>query len=146
MAVRTENVIVSFDRGGAKAMERLARAIEQSNQIEIDKERHRRAEKEKAAEKARAAPTGCDEHCPVHEVADDESGEVAEDVSYDYTVIGPECFVDGVVISYKGENYYKSCDAFVYDREDGGQSFCVLRVNHHGTIHEAYDGKLRDGK
>jgi hypothetical protein len=82
MGGRPEIVTVSFDRGGAKAMERLARAIEQSNQIEIDKERHRRAEREKAAKKAT-----------------DENG---------FIDIGPECFTDGKVISYKGENYHLS--------------------------------------
>lgn len=27
--------------------------------------------------------------------------------SGDFTVIGPECFTDGEVICYKGENYFK---------------------------------------
>lgn len=27
--------------------------------------------------------------------------------SGDFTVIGPECFTDGEVIAYKGENYVK---------------------------------------
>jgi len=27
--------------------------------------------------------------------------------SGDFTVIGPECFTDGTVIAYKGENYVK---------------------------------------
>lgn len=61
-----------------------------------------------------------------------------------YTDIGPECFTNGDVISYKGENYYRACDAFVTDRPEGGQSFCVKRINHPGTIHEAYDGTTRD--
>lgn len=63
-----------------------------------------------------------------------------------YTDIGPECFTNGNVISYKGENYYRACDAFVTDRPEGGQSFCVKRVDHPGTIHEAYDGTIRDDK
>jgi len=64
-----------------------------------------------------------------------------------YIDIGPECFTNGNVISYKGENYYRACDAFVNDRsEEGGQSFCVKRVDHPGTIHEAYDGTIRDEK
>lgn len=60
-----------------------------------------------------------------------------------FTDIGPECFTNGLVISYKGENYYKACDTFVYDRKEGGQSFCVKRVGHPGKIHEAYDGVTR---
>lgn len=60
-----------------------------------------------------------------------------------FTDIGPECFTDDYVISYKGENYYKACDEFVYDRDDGGQSFCVKRVDHPGMYHEAYDGRQK---
>jgi hypothetical protein len=64
----------------------------------------------------------------------------------DIVDIGAECFVDTDihVISYRGENYYKACDAFVRDRPDGGQSFCVKRVDHPGNIHEAYDGYVRE--
>lgn len=128
MAGRTETFTVTFDRGGAKALERLSRAIEQSNLLELEKIRDRRAKDEVAV------PIGCDEHCPVHE---------AKDVDSSYTVIGPKCFTDGKVISYKGENYYKTCDAYVYDHEGGGQSFCVLRLGHPNKYHEAYDGHLK---
>lgn len=62
-----------------------------------------------------------------------------------YTNIGPECFAIGNVISYKGANYYKACDKFVTDRQEGEPSFCVKRVGHPGDIHEAYDGKTRKG-
>lgn len=60
--------------------------------------------------------------------------------------IGPECFADtdAAVISYKGDNYYRACDAFVVDLEDGGQAFCVKRVGHPGKIHEAYYGETRE--
>lgn len=59
--------------------------------------------------------------------------------------IGPECFAsaDVHVISYKGDNYYKSCDEFVADRPKGGQTFCVKRIGHPGTIHEDWDGLVR---
>lgn len=60
-----------------------------------------------------------------------------------YTVLGPECFTNGLVISYQGENYFKACEEFVFDLPDGGQSFCVKRVNHPGDIHEDYDGRTR---
>lgn len=60
--------------------------------------------------------------------------------------LGPELFiVDGDVISYKGENFYRACNAFVRDLPDGGQSFCVKRVGHPGGVHEAYDGSLLRG-
>lgn len=59
--------------------------------------------------------------------------------------IGPECFADGdeEVISYKGANYYKACDAFVAELPDGAVSHCVKRVYHLGLIHEDYDGRTR---
>lgn len=62
-----------------------------------------------------------------------------------YGVIAPECiiFADDSVISYKGANYYRACDEFVSDLPEGGQSFCVKRVNHPGTIHEDYFGRTR---
>jgi hypothetical protein len=63
--------------------------------------------------------------------------------STNYTDIGPECFTNGEVISYKGENYYKACDVFVADLPDGGQCFCVKRVGHPGLVHESYDGLKR---
>lgn len=58
----------------------------------------------------------------------------------DFTILGPECFTDGAVIWYRGENYYRACNEFVYEPADGGQAFCVRRVGHHGDVHEAYDG------
>lgn len=54
-----------------------------------------------------------------------------------------QAFTNGDVIGYKGENYYRACDAFVANNDDGGQAFCVKRVNHPGHIHEAYDGRVR---
>lgn len=59
--------------------------------------------------------------------------------------IGPECFADEKeeVISYKGANYYKACDAFVADNPDGGASYCVKRVHHPSILHEAFDGRTR---
>jgi hypothetical protein len=57
--------------------------------------------------------------------------------------IGPECFAnpEETVISWKGANYYKACDAFVSDLEDGGQSHCVKREGHPSSIHEDFDGR-----
>jgi hypothetical protein len=60
-------------------------------------------------------------------------------------MLGPECFTDGDVISYKGENYYRACNVLVSDLEDGGQSHCVKRVNHPSKQHEDYDGRTLDG-
>lgn len=61
------------------------------------------------------------------------------------TDLGPETFIseDGTVIGHKGSNFYKSCDAYVCDNAEGGQSFCVKRVDHPGNVHEAYNGNTR---
>ena len=64
-------------------------------------------------------------------------------MTVDYHDIGPECFIGGDVISYKGKNYYRACDNWVTDNTDGGQSFCVKRVSHPGKVHESYDGTTR---
>lgn len=63
----------------------------------------------------------------------------------DFIDIGAQCFTDTdeKIISYKGENYYKSCPELVADLPDGGQSFCVKRVGHPGYIHEDFDGRTR---
>lgn len=61
----------------------------------------------------------------------------------EYIDLGPEMFTDGKVICYKGEYYYRSCDAFVCHNREGGQSFCVKRVGHPSMDHEAYDGTKR---
>lgn len=76
----------------------------------------------------------------------DESVSAAEVVEGgDTTKLGPEMFTDGNVISYKGENYFKACSAFVSDRRDGGQTFCVKRVGHDPkNNHEDYNGLLRE--
>lgn len=66
----------------------------------------------------------------------------------DFTDIGPECFAsgDGLVISYKGENYYKACGALVEPvrAPEGGSTSCVKRVNHPGNIHEDWHGNTRE--
>lgn len=56
------------------------------------------------------------------------------------------CFISGNIISYKGQYYYRACDAFVADNPEGGQAYCVKRVDHPGTIHEAYDGRTKGDK
>lgn len=60
-----------------------------------------------------------------------------------YTDIGPGCFTNGDVIFYKGENYYRACDTYVADLPEGGQEFCVKRVEHAGP-HESYGGTLKE--
>jgi len=60
-----------------------------------------------------------------------------------YEDIGPECFTDGFVISYKGENYYRACGAVVLWKEGGATTSCVKRVGHPGSIHEDYQGFTR---
>lgn len=66
------------------------------------------------------------------------------DLKGDLVDIGPECFTNGEVISYKGQNYFLSCAEYVSDLDDGGQSFCVKRINHPGHIHEDYAGTTRE--
>lgn len=60
----------------------------------------------------------------------------------DFPPIGPECFSnkERTVISWKGENFYKACDALVVEHPDGGASHCVKRVGHPSIIHESFDG------
>lgn len=60
--------------------------------------------------------------------------------------IGSECFAneEETIISYKGENFYKSCDHQVTDIEGGGASHCVKRVDHPGVRHEDFDGNTYD--
>lgn len=57
--------------------------------------------------------------------------------------IGPEAFTNGEVINYKGANFYRACDAWVSNLENGGKSFCVKRVDHPGDFHEDYNGLIR---
>lgn len=59
--------------------------------------------------------------------------------------VGPEAFmdVDEMVIGYKGDNFYKSCDAWVYTLPDGTRTHCVKRLNHQGYVHEDYSGITR---
>lgn len=61
------------------------------------------------------------------------------------TDLGPETFIseDGTVIGHKGANFYKACDVYVCDKPEGGQFFCVKRVDHPGNEHEAYNGNTR---
>lgn len=80
-------------------------------------------------------------HSP-HPSAPNCPGRPAPEESMDnYIDIGPECFTNGNVISFKGENYYRACNEFVSDLPDGGQSFCVKRVGHAGNMHEDYDNR-----
>lgn len=60
-----------------------------------------------------------------------------------YEVLAPECFTNGKVIAYKGENYYKACDALVMITHDGEQVHCVKRVGHPSLDHEDYHGNVR---
>ena len=64
----------------------------------------------------------------------------------DITVIGPECFayVDETVLSWKGQEYVKTCGKFVTDLPDGGQAFCTLTYDHPGLDHVNTNLKDRD--
>lgn len=52
-----------------------------------------------------------------------------------YTTIGDECFTDGYIVSYKGQEYIKTCGSFVTDLPGGGQAFCTLSYDHPGAEH-----------
>lgn len=55
----------------------------------------------------------------------------------------PEMFAsaDELVISWKGENYYRACSHPVISREDGSGSFCIKpEVHDASTGHEDIDG------
>jgi hypothetical protein len=56
-----------------------------------------------------------------------------------------EMFADGElkVISYKGENYYRGCNAYVMQHDDGSTSHCVKPVDHTSPEHEDYYGNRR---
>lgn len=59
--------------------------------------------------------------------------------------IGPECFsdMDRTVICWKGENFYRACDAVVISHTlNGGRTHCVKRVGHPGEYHEDFDGNV----
>jgi len=65
----------------------------------------------------------------------------------DFIDIGPECFTDrsGYVISYKGENYYRSCSKLVTGSLDGEATHCVKRVLHPNDC-EDYVGNTRESR
>lgn len=52
-----------------------------------------------------------------------------------YETIAEECFTDGNVISYKGQEYIKTCGTFVTILPGGGQAFCTLSYDHPGNEH-----------
>lgn len=55
----------------------------------------------------------------------------------DIVSIGPECFgyTDGMVVSWKGQEYVKTCGEFVKELVGGGQAFCTLSHDHPGNLH-----------
>lgn len=67
----------------------------------------------------------------------------APPISKDVIDLGPELFAsaDLRVISYKGNNYYKTCDEKVYDLPAGGATHCVLRMFHHYG-HQDFEGRV----
>lgn len=68
------------------------------------------------------------------------------DLKGDSIDIGPLCFTNGDVISYKGQNFYRACGEHVsyIEGEGQGETTCVKRVGHPGAIHEDYDGFTRE--
>lgn len=64
-------------------------------------------------------------------------------ISNDVVDLGPEMFAssDLKVIGYKGENYYRSCPEKVYDKPEGGATFCVKPIGHVQSEHEDAFGR-----
>lgn len=62
----------------------------------------------------------------------------------DVIVLGPECFVykDEKVLSWKGQEYIKTCGEFVVDLPEGGQAFCTLSYDHPGVHVNTHHEKM----
>jgi hypothetical protein len=56
--------------------------------------------------------------------------------------IGPEAFTNAeeTVISFKGSNFYRACDAFVRNRPEGGASYCIRQMGHEDNNHIDFSG------
>lgn len=65
-----------------------------------------------------------------------------EPLSDELKEIGPEAFTNGAetVISFKGSNFYRSCDAFVRKLPDGGGSYCIRQMGHEEGNHIDFSG------
>jgi hypothetical protein len=66
-------------------------------------------------------------------------------ISPDVIDLGPELFAstDRRVINYKGNNYYLSCDSPVYDKPEGGGTFCIKPIHHSHYEHEDFEGRTK---
>lgn len=56
------------------------------------------------------------------------------------TVQGAFSNENETIINWKGENFYRACDAFVMNKPGGGESHCVKPVYHSGDLHVDWDG------
>lgn len=54
-----------------------------------------------------------------------------------------KCVVQGDVISYKGDNFYRSCGYIVTGTPLLGSTSCLKRIGHPGNVHEDYAGLTR---
>lgn len=53
----------------------------------------------------------------------------------DYPSIGPECFAyKDEIISWKGQEFIRTCGEFVKALPDGGQAFCTMAFNHPASV------------
>lgn len=78
----------------------------------------------------------------IDEIIEDERGLTVRGHLH-YRSLGPEWFIAGDVISYKGENFYRACDKVVRELPDGGQSHCVKRAGHPSVMCEDFCGEMR---
>lgn len=62
----------------------------------------------------------------------------------DTRTLAPELFVtvDEKAMCYKGRWFYRACDSIVFEKSDGGKTFCVLPSGHSGNVdHRDADGR-----
>lgn len=53
----------------------------------------------------------------------------------DYHDIGPECFAYGnEIVSWRGQEFIRTCGEFVKALPDGGLAFCTMAFNHPASV------------
>jgi hypothetical protein len=64
------------------------------------------------------------------------------------TQLGPGCFMDveGNVINYQGQNFYRACDEVVFNNPHGGVTYCIKPVGHKSSVHEDSRGHTIGGQ
>lgn len=119
---------ISFDQKSIRLIERITKALEEANKRPVD----------------RTTNVFQQHNMELPEIPEQKVPNPSDFVQD----LGSELFAtgDGEVISWKGDNFYKSCGAIVDDdRPNGGTSTCVLPVGHAAGFCVDWDGQ-RAGK